>query len=86
MQVKSDISDSGISDTDEEFEYEYDINCYFNTKIQLNMGRPAKPEEIAPDDEVIYQLNLNKKNNYVGNFLPLIKNAGKSAFKLQVWL
>lgn len=52
-EFKPEVCDSGISDTsNDEFEYEFDINRYFNTKIQLNMGRPAEPEEVAPDDEV----------------------------------
>lgn len=52
-EFKTEVCDSGISDTSpDEFEYEFDINRYFNTKIQLNMGRPAEPEEVAPDDEV----------------------------------
>lgn len=49
----TELSDSGISDNDQDFEYEFDINRYFNTKIQLNMGRPARTDEIAEDDEVI---------------------------------
>ena len=57
-EVKTGLSDSGISDNEQDGEYEFDLNRYFNTKIQLNMGRPALPEETALDDEVVKCLTL----------------------------
>ena len=44
-------SDSGIG-VEEEEDYQSYMSRLFGTKIRLNMGRPPKPEEIAPDDEV----------------------------------
>ncbi|XP_052795206.1 transcription initiation factor TFIID subunit 1-like [Mya arenaria] len=58
--VAGSSSDSGIS-LDEE-DYETYMSRVFGTKIRLNLGRPAKPEEAAPDDEELY---MNSQRNSV---------------------
>ncbi|XP_052278992.1 transcription initiation factor TFIID subunit 1-like isoform X2 [Dreissena polymorpha] len=41
-------------------EYKARVARYFGTKIKLNMGRPAKPEETALDDEEVYAQQQKK--------------------------
>ncbi|KAL4230237.1 Transcription initiation factor TFIID subunit 1 [Mactra antiquata] len=55
--LSQDKSDSGIS-TEDDDDDEDDDEFYakmFGSKIKLNMGRPARPDEMAPTDEEILQ-------------------------------
>lgn len=53
---KSDSGISGSGDDDDSEDYDDYVAKMFGTKIKLNMGRPARPEEMALDDEEL----LNK--------------------------
>ncbi|XP_053398607.1 transcription initiation factor TFIID subunit 1-like isoform X2 [Mercenaria mercenaria] len=55
---QEDKSDSGISGVGDDEEEDYDdyVAQLFGTKIKLNMGRPALPEEMAPSDEELLKM------------------------------
>ena len=52
QEDKSDSGISGVGDDEDDDENDDYVAKLFNTKIKLNMGRPALPEELAPTDEV----------------------------------
>ncbi|XP_060584432.1 transcription initiation factor TFIID subunit 1-like isoform X2 [Ruditapes philippinarum] len=55
QEDKSDSGISGVGDDDDDEDDDY-VAQLFNTKIKLNMGRPALPEELAPSDEELLKM------------------------------